>query len=115
MSRWLVERKLSESADRLRQLRAELTVVDEQLAFLADAADDARLRAMVSETPMADKEHREAQKHADAMSRHRALLVAQTAELETAQDELLGRLFAEQAEARRPRLGLPFASSCPST
>ena len=97
MSKWLVERKLSESADRLRQLRAELVVADEQLASLTDAADDARLRAMVSETPMADREHREAQKHADAMSRHRAELVAQIAELQRAQDELLERLFAEQA------------------
>jgi hypothetical protein len=95
----LVERKLSESAERLRQLRAELGVVDEQLAFLADAADDARLRAMVSETPMADKEHREAQKHADAMARHRGQVLTQIAELERAQDELLDRLFAEQAEA----------------
>lgn len=99
MSKWLVERKLSESADRLRQVRAELGVVDEQLAFLADAADDARLRAMVSETPMADREHREAQKHADAMGRHRATLVTEIAELERAQNELLDRLFAEQAEA----------------
>lgn len=95
MSKWLVERKLSEAAERLRQVRAELAVVDEQLAFLADAADDARLRAMVSETPMADKEHREAQKHADAMARHRADLVAQIAELQRSQDELLERLFAE--------------------
>ena len=95
MSKWLVERKLSEAAERLRQLRTELGVVDEQLAFLADAADDARLRAMVSETPMADKEHREAQKHADAMMRHRSQLVTQIGELEKAQDELLERLFAE--------------------
>jgi hypothetical protein len=95
MSKWLVERKLSEAAERLRQLRTELGVVDEQLAFLSDAADDARLRAMVSETPMADKEHREAQKHADAMTRHRSQLVAQIAEQEKAQDELLERLFAE--------------------
>ena len=95
MSKWLVERKLSEAAERLRQLRAELGVVDEQLAFLADAADEARLRAMVSETPMADREHREAQKHADAMGRHRAQLVNQIAELQKAQDELLERLFAE--------------------
>ena len=95
MSKWLVERKLSEAAERLRQLRTELGVVDEQLAFLSDAADDARLRAMVSETPMADKEHREAQKHADAMTRHRSQLVMQIAELEKAQDELLERLFAE--------------------
>lgn len=95
MSKWLVERKLSEAAERLRQLRTELGVVDEQLAFLTDAADDARLRAMVSETPMADKEHREAQKHADAMTRHRSQLVTQIGELEKAQDELLERLFAE--------------------
>lgn len=97
MSKWLVERKLSEAGDRLRQLRAELAVVDEQLASLADTADDARLRAMVSETPMADREHRDAQKHADAMARHRAELVAQIAELQRSQDELLERLFAEQA------------------
>jgi uncharacterized coiled-coil DUF342 family protein len=91
----LVERKLSEASERLRQLRTELGVVDEQLAFLTDAADDARLRAMVSETPMADKEHREAQKHADAMTRHRSQLVTQIGELEKTQDELLERLFAE--------------------
>ena len=97
MSKWLVERKLSEAAERLRQLRAELAVVDEQLAFLDDAASEARLRAMVSETPMADREHREAQKHADAMSRHRSQLVSQIAELEKSQDELLERPFAEQS------------------
>jgi cell division septum initiation protein DivIVA len=95
MSKWLVERKLSEAAERLRQLRADLAVVDEQLAHFADAADDARLRAMVSETPMADREHRDAQKHADAMARHRAELVTQIAELHRSQDELLERLFAE--------------------
>lgn len=95
MSRWLVERKLSESAERLKTLRAELAVVDEQLASLADTADDARLRAMVSETPMADREHRDAQKHADAMARHRAQLVGQMQELERSQDELLDRLVAE--------------------
>ncbi len=97
MSKWLVERKLSEAGERLRQLRAELGVVDEQLASLTDTADDARLRAMVSETPMADREHRDAQKHADAMSRHRAELVAQIAELQRSQDELLERLFMEQS------------------
>jgi len=96
MSRWLVERKLSEAVERLKALRAELRVVDEQLASLADAADDARLRAMVSETPMADREHREAQKHADAMARHRSELVAQVREIERSQDELLDRLVAEQ-------------------
>jgi hypothetical protein len=92
MSRWLVEKRLSQSADRLKRLRAELAVVDEQLLFFREEADDARLRALVSETPVADKEHREAQKHADAMNRRRAEIVASISELERAQNELLDRL-----------------------
>ena len=64
MSRWLIERKLSEVSDRLKRMRSDLLVLDEQLGFFADAADDARLRALVSETPLADRDNTEAQKHA---------------------------------------------------
>lgn len=96
MSRWLLERRLSEVSQRLKRLRAELQVVEEQLAFLSDAADEARLRALVSETPLADREHQEAQKHADAMAHHRAGVMASIAQLERSQDELLDRLVAEQ-------------------
>jgi len=95
MSRSLVERRLSEVSTRLRALRTELAVSDEQLAVLADAADDARLRALVSETPVAGREHHEAQRHAEAMARHRAELAAELARLEATQDELLDRLTAE--------------------
>ncbi len=92
MSRWLVEKRLFQAAERLKQLRAEMKVVDEQLLFLNEAADEARLRALVSETPLADQEHREAQKHAEAMNRHRAQLASTILELERSQDELLDRL-----------------------
>ena len=95
MSRWLTERRLSEVAARLKRQRAELSVIDEQLIFLVEEADEARLRALVSETPLADKEHRAAQKHADAMARQRASVVASIQELERTQDELLDRLVAE--------------------
>jgi len=95
MSRSLVERRLSEVSSRLRQLRDDLAVSDEQLAFLAEAADDARLRSLVSETPLADREHHDAQRHADAMQRHRAELLDSIARLEQTQDELLDRLMAE--------------------
>ena len=95
MSRWLVEKRLSQAAERLKVLRAELKVVDEQLLFLNEAADEARLRALVSETPLADQEHREAQKHAEAMTRHRASLASSILELERAQDELLDRLVED--------------------
>ncbi len=97
MSRSLVERRLQEVSDRLRRLRDELAVTDEQLAHLAEAADEARLRALVSETPLAGREHQEAQRHADAMGRHRAETQASIASLEQAQDELLDRLIAESS------------------
>lgn len=95
MSRSVLERKLAQVSARLKELREELTVTDEQLAFFAEAADDARLRSLVSETPLADHEHAEAQKHADAMARHRADVVASIVELERKQDDLLDRLAHE--------------------
>jgi hypothetical protein len=95
MSRSLVERRLSEVSSRLRQLRDDLAVSEEQLAHLAEAADDARLRSLLSETPLADREHHDAQRHADAMQRHRAELLEGIARLEQTQDELLDRLVAE--------------------
>ena len=94
MSQSLVERRLSEVSSRLKQLREELAVSEEQLGHLAETADDARLRALVSETPLAEQEHREAQKHADAMGRHRADVIAELEALEQTQDELLDRLVA---------------------
>ena len=91
----MIERKLFEVAERLRALREELAVADEQLAVLAEAADDARLRALVSETPIAGREHTEAQRHADAMARHRASVEAGVRELEQTMDDLLDRLVTE--------------------
>lgn len=96
MAKSLVERRLTEVGERLKALRGELLVADEQLRHLAETADDARLRAMVSETPLAEKEHRDAQRHADAMMRHRAQLRSDVERLERTQDELLDRLIAER-------------------
>ena len=95
MSKSLLERRLTEVGDRLKALRDELAVVDEQLAALVQAADDARLRALVSETPLAGREHTDARRHADAMGRHQAELAGEVARLERAQDDLLDRLLAE--------------------
>jgi hypothetical protein len=94
MSRILIERRLTETSDRLRDARRELDIVEEQLAHLADVADEARLRSLVSETPLATHEHREAARHAEAMDRHRVVVVAEIEQLERAQDELLDRLIA---------------------
>jgi hypothetical protein len=93
MSRSLVERRLTEVADQLKSLRRELAVADEQLAHFAEEADEARLRALVSETPIAEHEHRAAQKHADTMRRHRAEVQGEIEQLERTQDDLLDRLL----------------------
>jgi hypothetical protein len=95
MSRTTVERRLSQVGERLRQLRGELEVSSEQLAHLADAADDARLRSLVSETPVADHDHRQAERHAQAMRRHREKVEAEIARLERDQDALLDQFVAE--------------------
>ena len=93
VSRSLLERKLAEVSARLRALQDELRVADEQLQFLAEQADDLRLRALVSETPLAEREHADAQKHVDAMTRHRASVAAEMMQLEQSQDDLLDRLI----------------------
>jgi chromosome segregation ATPase len=90
--RFLVERRLRDNTARLRKLRDELRVLEEQHDQLADEADDSRLRSLVSETPLADREFRETQRHADAFAKRRAELVASIAALDRRQDELLDRL-----------------------
>lgn len=94
MSRTLLERRLVDVADRMKAVSRELAVAEEQLAHFAEDADEARLRALVSETPMAERDHREAQRHAEAMRRHRDALTAELRQLEASQNDLLDRLVA---------------------
>ncbi len=77
------------------RVREELAVLDEQLVVLNDAAEDARIRSLVSETPLAGHDYADAQRSADAANRGRAALVAMIDELERRQDELLGKLAVE--------------------
>jgi hypothetical protein len=93
----MVERRLTEVGSQLKGLRRELSVTDEQLAQLADEAEDARLRSLVSETPLAEREHREASRHAEAMDRHRAEVLRDITRLEALQDELLDKLLDASA------------------
>jgi hypothetical protein len=95
MSQSILERRLVDVSDRLKRMRAELDVTDEQLAFLEQEAEDVRLRALVAETPLADVEARDARRHADALARHRDSIRATVRDLEQEQDHLLDRISAE--------------------
>lgn len=92
MRRAAIERKLSQTATELRAARDELQIIDEQLAHFADSADDARLRSMVSETPLADREHRDAARTVSALTRDRSKWSERLTMLEQRQDALLDEL-----------------------
>lgn len=85
----LVKRRLEDVQRQLAQARESLAVLEEQVAVWNDELDDARIRALVSETPLQSKEYEELSRHvmvANAEMKRRSLEVR---ELVTARDELL--------------------------
>lgn len=70
-------------------------MLDEQRTAFAEAADDLRIRALVADTAAAKKEHRDAQRHADAMEASRNELAKRILDLQRSQDELLNRLVPD--------------------
>jgi chromosome segregation ATPase len=95
VTQFMVERRLMEVSKRLAKLREELAVAEEQADALADLAEDARVRALVSETPLAGRESQEARRHADAMAGARDQLAGQVVRLESELNELLDKLTAD--------------------
>ncbi len=94
-SRSTIEKKLAQTVADLHRARDEIRVLDEQIAYSADNADDARLRAMVSETPLAERDHREAARAVAALQRDRSAWDERVRKLEQLQDTLLDRLMEE--------------------
>jgi len=94
----MLQRRLLDVSERIRQVREELAVSEEQSRFFEEEADDARLRALVSETPVAEAESREARRHADTLARHRDELRRTIVELERERDALLDRMAGELAD-----------------
>jgi len=89
----MIECKLRETGDELKRAREELRISTEQLEHLAGAADEARIRAMVSETPLSERDFQDASRHADAMRRHNDELRDRITVLEARQDELLDEMI----------------------
>lgn len=92
MGQRLLQRRLAQTAARLKELRLELLVVSDQMSHLVDDVNDLSLRALVSETPSAEFEYRESKKHADVIVRHHGQLVAEIADLERRMNDLLDRM-----------------------
>jgi hypothetical protein len=88
-----VRERLARLQEALKRVRASERVLVEQVDYLDEVAADAETRKLVAQTPLADREWREAQTDRD---RHAALLDEARSEAEALlaeRDRLLDRLF----------------------
>lgn len=92
MFRSSIEKKLRSVTVEIKSVTEQLRMIDEQLLHVSDEAEDLRLRAIVSETPLAAAEHRDAAKAVSVLRRDRERFQLRLAELERKQDDLLDRL-----------------------
>jgi hypothetical protein len=96
-----VHERLGRLREELRRVRATERVLAEQVAYLREVADDAETRSMVAQTPLAEREWREARTDLD---RHSALLDdarREATDLLAEQDRLLDRLVELEAATGR--------------
>jgi hypothetical protein len=85
----LVKRRLVDVQRQLAQARESLAVLEEQVEVWNDALDDARIRALVSETPLQSKEYDELSRHVMVANAEMLRRSGEVRELVTARDELL--------------------------
>ncbi|HUY17493.1 MAG TPA: hypothetical protein VMV11_08020 [Acidimicrobiales bacterium] len=85
----LVKRRLVDVQRQLAQARESLAVLEEQVEVWNDALDDARIRALVSETPLQSKEYDELSRHVMVANAEMLRRSGEVRELITARDELL--------------------------
>lgn len=87
-----VSKRLAEVRDEVRRTRDTLRVLDEQLRYVEEVADDASTRALVASTPLADRERKQAQDDLRRVRRQRDEVAARIEELLAEQDSLLDRI-----------------------
>ena len=92
-------------AQRLRALSAEIAtlqteigILEEQIAFQTEIADDARIRALVSETPLADRDAQVASGDLARIMRSRTDALKRLEQLRADQDGLLERMINERGK-----------------
>jgi hypothetical protein len=88
--------RLAALSNEIAEARTALRILEEQLAFVAEVDEDARIRALVSETPLADREAQEARADLERMRRSRDEAEARVEALRAEQDRLLERLLEER-------------------
>ena len=93
-----VRERLVSVQERLRRTRASLRVLEEQVAYLGEIADAAETRKLVAQTPLADREWRDARTDHERHVRLRDEARDELDELARERDRLLDRLLEIGAE-----------------
>ncbi len=88
--------RLAALSNEIAEARTALRILDEQLTYIAEISEDARIRSLVAETPLADREAREARDDLERMRRSRDEAAHRVETLLAEQDRLLERLFEER-------------------
>ena len=87
------DRKLKSLTEEIRKLGEELRVSNEQLAFLDEVADEAKVKMLVEESPLAKRNYQEAASDLDRHKRNQDQIEKRIKELRQEQDDLLEKLY----------------------
>ncbi|NNN02288.1 MAG: hypothetical protein HKL86_10700 [Acidimicrobiaceae bacterium] len=85
----LHRRRLEDVQRQLSQARESQKVLEEQVAVWNDALEDARIRALVSETPQQTHEYDDLSRHVKAAAAELVRRIGEVHELTEVRDELL--------------------------
>lgn len=88
-----IERRLDDVAERIAKAEEDLAVAGEQLAFQTDVAEETRVRMLVSESPLAAREHKEAAGDLRRLQDHHARCLRTLEELRHERDRLLDEML----------------------
>ena len=92
-----VKRRLLSLSDEIARVRTELSILREQLAFQDGVLEEARVRMLVAETPLADREFQVASEDYRRIERSVAEQELVMARLVEEQDRLLLTLAEREA------------------
>jgi hypothetical protein len=89
MSSRMHKRRLEDVQRELSMARESLNVLEEQVAVWNDALDDARIRALVAETPQQAHDYDDLSRHVSVANAEMKRRLQEVRELTEARDELL--------------------------
>lgn len=89
MSSRIHKRRLEDVQRELSMARESLNVLEEQVAVWNDALDDARIRALVAETPQQAHDYDDLSRHVAVANAEMKRRLQEVRELTEARDELL--------------------------